>query len=74
MTFWVSPGINSDHMEVVNGRVCRTIDLAAATNAIRAPLTDSGRVANLMDKVLFGTSEIISDFPPLGQLTGIHED
>ena len=73
MTFWVSPGINADHMEVIDGRLCKVADVAVAEKKINAPLTDSKNSANLLDKVLFGASEKISDFPAPGTLIGLRE-
>lgn len=66
MTFWVSPGISADQMRVVRGRLCKAANKAATTSRLTTPLTDSKNSANIMDRELFGTSEIISDFPKPG--------
>jgi hypothetical protein len=71
MTFWVTPGINADQMEVVGGRLCKAANPAAAAASLTAPLTDSKNSASIMDKTLFGTSEIISDFPKPGTQVGL---
>lgn len=39
MVFWVTPGINADHMEVKNNRVCKIE--GAIKEAKTAPLTDN---------------------------------
>jgi hypothetical protein len=38
MLFWVSPGINADHMEVREGRVCK---VAKITESNTPPLSDN---------------------------------
>jgi len=66
MTFWVSPGINADQMEVVRGRLCKAANRAATTSRLTAPLTVSKNSANIMDRELSEASDIISDFPKPG--------
>ncbi|QDS72850.1 hypothetical protein FKW77_007179 [Venturia effusa] len=71
MTFWVTPGINADLMEVVDGRLCRAKDPAAAVASPTAPLTDSQNLLDLNNKQMLGTSERISDFPKPGTQIGL---
>jgi hypothetical protein len=45
MVFWSSPGINADHMEVRQGRLCKGARAAAVSRV--APKTDNQNPARL---------------------------
>jgi hypothetical protein len=64
-------GINADQMEVTGGRLCKVSNITATTSRLTAPLTDSKNMANLLNKVLLGASEIINGFPQAGTMIGM---
>ena len=70
MVFWVTPGINADHMKVVDKRLCKTTPPVPA--ALVAPKTDNQKVAEVSVLIeRFGKSERNADFPPPGKFVGL---
>ena len=68
--FWVSPGINADHMKVVDKRLCKSSPPTPPEPI--APKTDNQKVADrmvLMER--FGKTELIGTFPPPGKFIGL---
>jgi hypothetical protein len=74
MVFWASPGINADHMAIVNGRLCavKAAEEGGAALTSTPPLMDSNWVANMQSK-MFEASEVIKDFPAPGTQVGVQQ-
>lgn len=73
MTFWVSPGINADHMQAVDGRAC-LVDPIPSTPSRFPPVTERRHLADMdVDgKFLFGDLELIgTQFPQPGAEIGL---
>ncbi|KAJ3464888.1 hypothetical protein MRS44_009674 [Fusarium solani] len=73
MTFWVSPGINADHMQAVDGRAC-LVDPVPSTTSRFPPVTERRYMADMAvdGKFLFGDLEIIgTQFPQPGAEIGL---
>uniref|UniRef100_A0A8H7TLS1 FAD-binding PCMH-type domain-containing protein n=1 Tax=Bionectria ochroleuca TaxID=29856 RepID=A0A8H7TLS1_BIOOC len=73
MVFWVSPGINANYVEVVDGRVCR-IQPTPQEPSIYAPGVDRVVEADLENDAvfLFGNQELTGiQFPAPGYLIGL---
>ncbi|KAF5007215.1 hypothetical protein FDECE_6449 [Fusarium decemcellulare] len=73
MVFWVSPGINADYMEVVDGRVCR-VQPAPQEPSYYAPRIERVVEADLINDTvfLFGNQELVGiQFPAPGELVGL---
>ncbi|VUC37252.1 unnamed protein product [Clonostachys rosea] len=73
MTFWVSPGINADHMEVIDGRAC-LIEPTPDKNSLIPPQTDRYVAADLAKDggFLFGNRELIgTQYPAPGTWEGL---
>ncbi|KAJ4208231.1 hypothetical protein NW759_013666 [Fusarium solani] len=73
MTFWTSPGINADHMEVVDGRAC-LIDPPPDGPSLIPPPTDRHVIADLAKDghFLFGNRELIGTaYPAPGTWEGL---
>jgi hypothetical protein len=73
MTFWISPGINADHMEVVEGRAC-LVSPAPEIPSRFPPVTERRHLASMTTDggFLFGDLEIIgTQFPQPGTEIGL---
>lgn len=73
MLFWISPGINADHMHAVDGRACMVDSIPSAPSQY-APSTDRRFAANLTTDrdFLFGHQELTgSTFPDPGAELGL---
>ncbi|KAH7069057.1 hypothetical protein BKA63DRAFT_477810 [Paraphoma chrysanthemicola] len=73
MTFWVSPGINADHMHVVEGRACLRIP-APSRPTEYAPATERWHPVDMAvdGHFIFGDQEITgSRFPEPGAELGL---
>lgn len=73
MTFWTSPGINADHMEVVDGRAC-LIHSPPDEPSLIPPPTDRHVIADLAKDghFLFGDRELIGTaYPAPGTWEGL---
>ncbi|CAG9990958.1 unnamed protein product [Clonostachys byssicola] len=74
MVFWVSPGINANYVEVVDGRVCR-VQPTPQEPSQYAPSMDRIVEADLENDTafLFGNQELTGiQFPAPGDLVGLH--
>lgn len=76
MTLWVSPGINADHMESVNGRACLVSPLVGVGDepSFMPPPTDRHVAANMTTDglFLFGKQELIGTrYPEPGTWEGL---
>ncbi|RSL61911.1 hypothetical protein CEP54_005983 [Fusarium duplospermum] len=73
MLFWVSPGINADHMHLVDGRPC-LVHPRPTKPSLYAPRTERNVDADMVnDSVfLFGRQELIgAEFPAPGESMGL---
>ena len=73
MIFWVSPGINADHMQVVDGRAC-LVQPTPTEPSLHAPHIERHVEADLVNDVefVFGFQELIGNqFPAPGELVGL---
>uniref|UniRef100_A0A8H7NQN5 FAD-binding PCMH-type domain-containing protein n=1 Tax=Bionectria ochroleuca TaxID=29856 RepID=A0A8H7NQN5_BIOOC len=73
MTFWTSPGIHADHMEVVDGRAC-LIEPPPEGSSLIPPPTDRHVIADLANHghFLFGEKELIgATYPAPGTWVGL---
>ena len=73
MVFWVSPGINANYMEVVDGRVCR-VQPTPQEPSYYAPHIERVVEADLVNDTvfLFGKQELPgTQFPAPGELVGL---
>lgn len=73
MTFWTSPGINADHMVVVDGRAC-LFEQPPEQPSLTPPRTDRHVLADLVKDghFLFGEREIIGNvYPAPGTWVGL---
>lgn len=76
MTFWVSPGINADHMHAIDGRACQ-IRPAPKTPSRFPPKTERRHLADMAvdGQFLFGNLELIgTQFPLPGTEIGLQCD
>lgn len=76
MTFWVSPGINADHMHAIDGRACQ-IRPAPNTPSRFPPETERRHLADMAvdGQFLFGDLELIGTrFPLPGTEIGLQSD
>ncbi|RDW74888.1 hypothetical protein BP6252_06030 [Coleophoma cylindrospora] len=76
MTFWVSPGINADHMAAVDGRAC-LVEPIPKKPSLYAPPTDRHVAANLTvdGGFLFGKQELIgTQYPAPGTFIGLQSE
>lgn len=74
MTLWVSPGINADHMHVVEGRAC-LVDPVPSPSAVFAPQTERWHPVDMEadGKFVFGEQELTGNkFPAVGEEVGLH--
>lgn len=73
MLFWVSPGINADHMHVVDGRPC-LVQPTPTKPSLYAPHIERVVDADIVNDAtfLFGRQELIgAQFPDPGELVGL---
>lgn len=73
MVFWISPGINADYMEVVDGRVCM-VQPTPSEPSLYAPHMERHVDADLVNDahMLFGDQELNGvQFPAPGELLGL---
>ncbi|TVY64581.1 putative FAD-linked oxidoreductase [Fusarium oxysporum f. sp. cubense] len=73
MTFWVSPGINADFVQAVDGRAC-LVDPVPSTPSRFPPVTERRHMADMAvdGNFLFGNLEIIgTQFPQPGTEIGL---
>lgn len=73
MLFWVSPGINADHMRAVGGRACLVFPVPQSPS-YTPPHTERHVIANLTvdGDFLFGRQELIgTQFPAPGTFIGL---
>lgn len=73
MVFWVSPGINANYVEVVDGRVCR-VQSTPQEPSKHAPGMDRVVEADLENDTvfLFGNQELTGiQLPATGDLVGL---
>ncbi|KAI9152342.1 putative FAD-linked oxidoreductase [Paramyrothecium foliicola] len=73
MTFWVSPGINADHMQTIDGRAC-LISPAPRVTSKYPPKTERRVIADMAKdgEFLFGNLELIGTrFPLPGTEVGL---
>jgi hypothetical protein len=73
MTFWVSPGINADHMQAVDGRAC-LVTPTPETPSEFPPPTERHVTADLAKDggFLFGQQELIgTQYPEPGTQIGL---
>jgi hypothetical protein len=72
MVFWVTPGINADHMRFSGGRVCRTNTRSAS---IYAPLSDNSQFMGQKNLIsLSQIRELPADFPKRGTFVGLKSE
>ncbi|KAM0542564.1 hypothetical protein ACHAPJ_012735 [Fusarium lateritium] len=73
MVFWVTPGINADHMHVVDGRPC-LVHPRPTKPSLYAPNSDRVSNADIVkdSAFVFGRQELIgTEFPAPGELVGL---
>nr|WCO08185.1 RNase T2 protein [Pestalotiopsis microspora] len=73
MVFWISPGINADHMQLVDGRPC-LVQPTPGSPSMYAPHTERHVDADLANdrEFLFGDQELTGfQFPAPGELIGL---
>ncbi|KAH7205240.1 hypothetical protein BKA60DRAFT_545490 [Fusarium oxysporum] len=73
MTFWVSPGINADFVQAVDGRAC-LVDPVPSTPSRFPPVTERRHMTNMTvdGKFLFGDLKItVKQFPQPGTEIGL---
>ncbi|KAF9871879.1 hypothetical protein CkaCkLH20_10511 [Colletotrichum karsti] len=73
MTFWISPGINADHMAAVDGRAC-LVEPTPETPSLIPPPTEKHVIADLGKDghFLFGDKELIgTTYPAPGTWEGL---
>ena len=71
--FWVTPGINAEKFQTVNGRVCRVESPRAVGRTDIAPATDNQNLGDYATggENQFGRMDLIAEFPRPGTLLGI---
>jgi hypothetical protein len=73
MTFWVTPGVHADHVQVIEGRVCRS-KVNSQIPSHTPPASDKVMIADLGKErdFLFGRTELIgATYPAPGTQIGL---